>query len=346
MAHLHHNSNGDENGRAENSMVLGATGGIGGEVARRLHAEGWSIRALNRKPDQSGNAAFEWIAGDAMDREDVSSTATGVSLIVHAVNPPGYRKWNERVLPMIDNTIAAAKENGARILLPGTVYNYGPDTFDRLDETAPQNPQTQKGRIRVELESRLEAASRAGARVLIVRAGDFFGPKAENSWFAQGLVKPGRPLKAITYPGASGVGHQWAYLPDVAETMVQLVNRESELGAFVRFHMDGHWDSDGLRMVSAIKRAAGKPDLPVKSLPWTIMRLASPFVPLFRELMEMRYLWQTPVRLRNDRLVAFLGHEPRTPLDEAVRKTLAGLGCLEGRNRSDEGLASVTGLLA
>ncbi len=33
----------------------------------------------------------------------------GVSLIVHAVNPPGYRNWGQLVLPMIDNTIAAAQ---------------------------------------------------------------------------------------------------------------------------------------------------------------------------------------------------------------------------------------------
>lgn len=42
----------------------------------------------------------------------------------------------------------------------------------------------------------------------------------------------------------------------------------------------------------------------------------------------MRYLWQQPVRLANDRLVSELGQEPHTPLDEAVRVTLAGLGCL------------------
>ena len=53
----------------------------------------------------------------------------GRSLIVHAVNPPGYRNWATQVLPMIDNTIAAAKAVGARIVLPGTVYNFGPDAF-------------------------------------------------------------------------------------------------------------------------------------------------------------------------------------------------------------------------
>ena len=50
--------------------------------------------------------------------------------------------------------------------------------------------------------------------------------------------------------------------------------------------------------------------------------------PLLREVLEMRYLWRRPVRLRNDRLVATLGAEPRTPLDDAVRATLVGLGCL------------------
>jgi hypothetical protein len=48
----------------------------------------------------------------------------------------------------------------------------------------------------------------------------------------------------------------------------------------------------------------------------------------FRELREMRYLWTTPVHLNNARLVHTLGHEPHTPLDVAVEKTLIGLGCL------------------
>ncbi|MDO9125783.1 MAG: hypothetical protein Q7U42_02875, partial [Parvibaculum sp.] len=49
----------------------------------------------------------------------------------------------------------------------------------------------------------------------------------------------------------------------------------------------------------------------------------------FREMREMRYLWKKPVKLDNAKLVAFLGHEPHTPLDIAVRATLAGLGCID-----------------
>jgi len=303
------------------ALVLGATGGIGGEVARRLTRSGWRVRAMARHtPSSSGG--LEWVRGDAMSEREVAAAAEGVSVIVHAVNPPGYRKWNELVLPMIDNTIAAARRAGARVVLPGTVYNFGPDAFGHLDETAPQAPLTRKGKIRVELERRLE---QSGVKSLIVRAGDFFGPQAGNNWFAQ-LAKPGKAVRSIAYPGRRGVGHQWAYLPDVAETMVQLLERDT-LADFARFHMHGHWDADGTQMIAAIRRAVGG-DVRVRWFPWPLVRLASPFVPLFHELLEMRYLWTTPVELRNDRLVAELGAEPHTPIDEAVRTTLAGLGCL------------------
>ncbi len=314
------------------ALVLGATGGIGGEVARRLHQRGWAIHALARHPPTGAGDGFEWTKGDAMSAPDVAAAAAGAALIVHAVNPPGYKNWGALVLPMVDNTIAAATRTGARILLPGTVYNFGPDALPVIAEDSPQNPTTRKGRIRVEMEERLRRAADAGAKVLIVRAGDYFGPKAANNWFSQGLVKPGRPVTSITYPGRTGVGHQWAYLPDVAETMVRLLER-ADLADFARFHMEGHWDADGAKMIAAIRRVVGRPDLAVRRFPWPLIALASPFVPLFRELREMRYLWDVPVRMPNDRLVATLGEEPHTALDEAVRATLVGLGCLgeEGR---------------
>jgi nucleoside-diphosphate-sugar epimerase len=44
----------------------------------------------------------------------------------------------------------------------------------------------------------------------------------------------------------------------------------------------------------------------------------------------MLYLWKTPLRMPNDKLVAALGAEPQTPIDEAVRTTLKALGCIRG----------------
>ncbi len=314
------------------ALVLGATGGIGGEMARKLQARGWSVKALHRSyvsnDGGSDGNGIEWVKGDAGNAADVIAAAQGVSLIVHAVNPPGYRNWGTLVLPMIDATIQAARASGARILLPGTVYNFGPDAFINLREGSPQNPQTIKGGIRVEMERRLKAASAQGVKVLIVRAGDFFGPRSGNNWFSQGLIKPNQPVTAITYPGAPGIGHQWAYLPDVAETMMRLVENADRLPPFASVHMKGHLDTDGTQMIAAIRAATGKPQLKVRKFPWWLLTLASPLVPLFREMREMAYLWKTPVTMNNTYLLSILGAEPHTLWEVAVRDTLAGQGCL------------------
>ena len=315
------------------ALVLGATGGIGGEMVRQLVAAGWQVRALTRgaTPSSRGDG-IEWLHGDALSRADVLAAAKGCAVIVHAVNPPGYRNWGHLVLPMLDNTISAAIAENATIVLPGTVYNFGPDAFPVLAEDAPQRPQTRKGAIRVELEARLERASTQGARVIIVRAGDFFGPRAGNNWFSQGLVKPGQRVRSVLYPGAPGVGHQWSYLPDVARTMLQLLAMRATLPAFSRFHMVGHWDHDGRQMTGAIARVVEQTTGTAPAIgrfPWWLVALASPFVATLREMREMRYLWQTPLSMENARLLAVLGREPHTPLDEAVRATLEGLGNLQ-----------------
>jgi nucleoside-diphosphate-sugar epimerase len=333
------------------ALVLGATGGIGGEVARQLHAAGWDVRALHRGAAESPERrdGITWLRGDALQRQDVLDAARGCAVIVHAVNPPGYRKWPELVLPMLDNSIAAAAAEGATIMLPGTVYNYGPDAFPTLSEDSPQRPLTRKGAIRVEMEQRLRQASRgsSGTRVLIVRAGDFFGPKAGNNWFSQGLVKPGRPVRSVSEPGRPGIGHQWSYLPDVARTMVELLARREQLNDFACFHMAGHWDADGSQMSSAIRRVVARrtgtaPRL--AAFPWWLLTLAAPFVATFREMREMRYLWRTPLRMDNARLVAVLGREPHTPLEEAVEAALVGMGCAPKRGAAPSGGRSLSGL--
>ena len=311
------------------ALVLGATGGIGSETARALSRHGWKIRALARsgRPADS-TSSWEWIKGDALDRDSIVAAAQGTDVIVHAVNPSGYRNWATLVLPMIENTIAAAKTSGARIVLPGTIYNYGPDAFPVLREDSPQRATTHKGKIRIALEEKMQAAAREGVRSLIVRFGDFFGPKAGNNWFSQGLVKPNRPVTSIMNPGPKGIGHAWCYLPDAGETFAQLMDRETELAEFERFHFRGHWDEDGSQMIAAIRRAAGNENIPVRPLPWWFFRLASPFNETFRELYATRSLWDTPIELDNTRLVRFLGNEPHTPLQTAVETTLRGMNCV------------------
>ncbi len=142
------------------------------------------------------------------------------------------------------------------------------------------------------------------------------------------MVKPGRPARSMSYPGERELRHTWAYLPDVGETVARLLERENELAAFERFHFGGHWVDAGA-MLNAVRHAVGQPELPLRAFPWWLATLAAPFVTLFRELREMRYLWRKPLQLDNRKLVAFLGSEPHTGLDQAVETTLRGLRCID-----------------
>jgi nucleoside-diphosphate-sugar epimerase len=316
------------------ALVVGATGGIGREVARALAAQGWRVRALNRDPQRAAlrgptDCDIEWVHGDAMSAEDYRRAATGASVIVHAANPPRYQRWRELAIPMLDNACAAARASSARLVLPGNVYNYGPRDWSLLTEDTPQRPETKKGQIRVEMEAAVRLACADGAmRALVVRAGDYFGPGHRDSWIATLMVRPGRPLASVRYPGAPDAGHAWAYLPDLAAAIARLIEIEAELPDFETFHFAGHWFEHGIDMADALRRVAQRPAAPVKKMPWWLLRASAPIVPLFREILEMRYLWLNSVRLDNRKLVARLGSEPHTPLDTALGETLSALGCI------------------
>jgi nucleoside-diphosphate-sugar epimerase len=314
------------------ALVIGATGGAGSETARALLARGWKVRALHRRPEEAAKSSvdprIEWVKGDAMDAASVLAAARGVSAIVHGANPPGYKNWKGLALPMLESTIAAARAVGARIVLPGTVYNFGPEVLPRVRESAEQRPRTRKGGIRVEMEQRLRAS---GVPVLIVRAGDFFGPRTKNSWFSQGMVRPGHPVRFVTYPGKANLGHAWAYLPDLARTIALLLDRAAELPPFAVYHFRGHYFERGIEMAEAVRRVAGAPHAHIWPFPWFIVYMLAPFVETSREMIEMRWLWRQSLELVNDELVAFLGEEPHRPLEIALAETLRGLGCLPER---------------
>jgi nucleoside-diphosphate-sugar epimerase len=266
----------------------------------------------------------QWLRGDATNPGDVARAAEGAALIVHAVNPPQYKNWRGLAVPMLANTIAAARQSGARIIFPGNVYVFGRDAWPLADENSPRHPFTRKGAVRVEMERMLREAA-PEVRSLVVRAGDFFGPGAGgSSWFAQVIAKGGRNLRKIVYPGQTGAGHSWAYLPDLAEAIAKLAALEDRLADAEVVHFGGHWIEPGRDMAEAIRRVLRRPRLPLRNFPWIVVYLGAPFVGFLRELIEMRYLWDVPLRLDNKKLAGLIGVEPHTPLDAAIA------ACFEG----------------
>lgn len=318
--------NGKEDLVSTSLLVIGATGGAGSEVMRSALARGWQVRTFGRRrPSQDG---IDHVAGDALDAAALRRAARGADVVFHGANPPRYQRWQTLVPAMLENAIEAARAADARLILPGNVYNFGPDAFPVLHEGAPQQPVSRKGRVRVALEDMLRRATEDGMRATVLRAGDFFGPHAPASWLTSVMLRPGKPPRRIIYPGEPAAGHAWAYLPDYGEAVARLIAAEDALQRFETLHFAGHYFEHGVAFAEALARTAGLPPEAVRPFAWPAVRLLSPFVPLFREILEMRYLWQQPLALDNSRLVRLIGAEPQTPLDQALGDTLAGLGCL------------------
>jgi nucleoside-diphosphate-sugar epimerase len=301
----------------QTALVLGITGGFGGHVAEALAANGWKLRALmrdtSRLPERFQNV--EVIAGDACHFDDVRRAAEGTQLIVYGINAP-YPQWDKTVLPWLDITAQVAEAQHLTIVFPGNVYNFDPVDGPLFDERAPMHPLTPKGRLRQSMEARLQRASENGARVLILRTGNFIGAQAHSTWLRY-LIKSTRHGYTLSAAGPRELKHAWAYLPDVAATIAKLLEQPVTLPAFSVFHFKGYQVSFDDFAV-AMQTASGKA-VAMKKFPWWLLRLAAPFSPWIRSLFEMRYLWEKEIHLDETRLVTNLAMPiPHTPLPVAL----------------------------
>jgi nucleoside-diphosphate-sugar epimerase len=308
--------------------ILGAAGRIGEAATKAFLAAGWRVRGIARGAKVSTLAdGVEPVTADAFDRQSLIDACNGADVILHALNP-SYDKWAETVMPLAENVLAAAEASGATVMIPGNVYNFGTHIGIDTSETDPMRPDVEKGKIRVDMESLFERASRTrGVRTVIVRAGDFFGGERPESWLDLMILRDLKNDK-FAWPGSWDAVHAFAYLPDLAKAFVKVAEKREELPAFERLHFRGYAIT-GNEMHEAAQRAVGR-KLKRGGVPWTVLRLIGLFNPVLREVAKMRYLWRVPHSLANTKLEALIGAEPHRPLETAIREAVGDLS-LDGK---------------
>ncbi len=310
-------------GMTDRIIVLGGAGRLGRAAAQAFKSAGWQVASLVRGSSARGAApGTEIIEVDARDAESVIAATSGADVVLHALNVP-YSDWGRLALPLAGTAIAAARESGATLVFPGNLYNYGAGMPAWIDETTSMHPTSRKGSIRVAIETRMREAAEGGLRTIVLRAGDYFGGDGPGSWLDRIIVKEiaaGR----LTYPGPLDTIHEWAYLPDVAQALVQLVEQRERLAPFATLGFAGHAVT-GRAFVTAISRACRR-DFKIDFVPWRLLKMMGVVVPVFRELADISYLWSTPHAIDGARLAEIIGDIPRTPLDAAITAALAALG--------------------
>lgn len=311
-------------------LILGANGRLGRALVTAFAEAGWTVLAQARRPlayplTGDVHAILTGIAETAR----LAAEAGGAGVVVHAMNAH-YTRWATEALPLAHSAIAVAKRLDATLMFAGNVYNFGAPMPAVLREDTPQRPSTRKGLIRVQTESLLRDQSASGLRSIVIRAGDFFGGAGVGSWMDLAIAKDLAKAR-IVYPGPLHSAHAWAYLPDLARTFVAVARERTRCAPFETLHFAGS-TLTGRQMAEALTQAAKRAGIfspaqtpAVRKFPWWALRAGAWVVPMWRELLEMRYLWDEAHSLDESKLTGLVGQVPRTPLDAAMDQTLADL---------------------
>lgn len=285
----------------QTALILGASGRIGRHTAHAFERAGWEVRRYDRS------------------RGDLIGAAEGADVIVNGWNPP-YSKWGALVPGLTAQVIDAARASGATVLQPGNVYVFGRDMPGVIGPDTPHLADHPLGRIRRQMEASLKDS---GVQAVVIRAGDFIDDAPSGNWFDRIMAKT-LPKGQLSYPGTPDIAHAWAWLPDLAAAFVAVAETRRDLGGFTDLAFGGYAVS-GDELAQACGAAMGT-GISAHRMSWLPVRLARPFWPEARHLLEMRYLWNVPHRLDGSALRRLAPGLPETPVEAAVKAALDGYG--------------------
>ncbi len=303
-------------------IVLGANGKFGRAAIRAYHDAGWQVTGFARsKPTDEISNGVNWVFGNIENRDDLLRACDRNTVIVNAVHPP-YEQWAAKLPVFTSNITYVARATNSTVMIPGNIYNYGEAMPDVLRETTPHLAQTKKGLLRIEMERAYKAASQTGMQTIILRCGDFIDVRESGNWFESHITK-GLSKGKIAYPGRTDIEHAWAYLPDAARAMVQLSEKREELKSFEEFGFAGYTFS-GSELAEMLSKTT-KRTVKITNIPWVMVRMLGVFSKPMHEILEMRYLWNTPHRVDGTKLERLLPDFQGTPVDRVLEQQFGHL---------------------
>ncbi len=277
----------------QTALILGATGRFGRHMDIALRDAGWQTLAFDRKID------------------NLQQAARGVDAIVYGWNPT-YTEWQKQCLGQLQQVIDVAKSGDATIFFPGNIYPYGQNMPEILREDTPHTATNPLGQLRRDMETLLQSS---GVKTILLRAGDFIDTTASGNWFDMMITKNTAKTGKISYPGNPDVPHAWAYLPDYAANFARLANMRAELPRYCSLNYAGITLS-GNELAAALGVGLSK-------MNWLPIRLARPFWPLAKHLLELRFQWNTAHRLMDSGLRQLIPDPVETPRKLALASAVS-----------------------
>lgn len=313
-------------GLIQKAAIFGAAGAIGPQVAAEFERRGIPFRVVGRNRPKLeaafGNLAHaEIFDADLADLRSASAAARGVDTIIYTVGLPPM--IHHRLPELMRTTLqAAAAMQVKRIVLVSSVWSYGVPRTSRVGETHSREPETRKGRFRKEQEDLLLEAHRKGSVAgLVVRLPDFYGPGAEIG-MANPIFRAALDGKTANWIGPVNAPHEFVFVPDTGPVIVDLAECATCYGE--AWNYGGPGPINSLDFITRIYRAVGRAPK-YRTAGRTLLKIMGWFNPVFKELLELVYLLETPVILDDRKLLSKLPHVRKTSYDEGIRQTLESM---------------------
>jgi nucleoside-diphosphate-sugar epimerase len=304
-------------------LVVG-DGVVGRAVVEELARQGLPHALASRTPPDPCPWPHRRV--DALDAAALLAATAGASHVYVTLGLAyDSRVWQRDWPPIVEHFIAAARQHGFKLVFFDNVYAYGPPPLRvPMTEDHPQQPSSRKGRVRQALGERLMQAARLeGVRLVIGRSADFYGPGVRNSLLYQAAIQRQLQGKAAQWLGSPDRPHSYTYVPDAARALVRLALDEGAEGR--AWHLPTAAPAPTSRQLLQMSaRLLGAP-AEVGVMPGWLLALLKPFVPVLREVDEMRY------QTEHDYVFSSAAFEQRrpdlraTPYDEGMAAMVASL---------------------
>jgi nucleoside-diphosphate-sugar epimerase len=320
------------------AFVTGATGFIGGNLAKRLRARGDSVAALVRSPEKAADlrdSGCELVEGNLADEGAIRAGLDACDAAFHvgavyrvgiraAEHPAMYDANVEGTKRVLDAAIDAGT---ARIVYVSTNGVFGNTHGKVVDESYERQPldflsyyEETKVLAHREVKSRIEA----GAPILIAQPGGVYGPgdTSQLGNFIDQVRKGRMPLKV--FPES---GFNFVHVDDVIEGIL-LVHDKGHLG---EAYILGGEIATVDRLIELVARLSGRRP-PRFTLPPVMAKLAIPFGPVLGPLFKLPPNMREGIRSAqgvtywgtHEKAKRELGYSPRD-LETGLRQTLDAL---------------------
>ncbi|NWG17074.1 MAG: NAD(P)-dependent oxidoreductase [Chloroflexi bacterium] len=311
------------------ALVTGATGFLGGDIVRRLAAEGARVRALARRPGRDVYIRdvpnVEIVMGDITDAARMNELAAGCDYVLHCAAATGGSMTYQRRLN-VDGTRsvmqAAAAARVRRVVHVSTIAVYGYGYTGDVTEDMPQKP----GRVPYNVtKSEAEKVVReVGADnslpYSIIRPGMIYGPR--SGMWTMFMFNLGKRSPTIFLGDGSGYVHP-IYIDDVVDMAVLLLTHPAAAGEAFNCAPDPAptWREflGGYSALAGHQNWRGLPALPFR----IIAPLAELALTLRGEPQDVPALipfLQGRKTYKMDKACRLLGWEARVSLDDGIRR--------------------------